>query len=276
MRQSSPSPSSPSPPSSAMAASDEDPDTDPDTDPARISARVVDMLARLHVLVVGPGLGRDPLMQETVARVLAAARERRLPVVVDADALALVARAPELVMGWREAVLTPNVAEFGRLWRGVFGDDGKKGVVEEGEGEGEGGPGARVEALSRALGGVTIVQKGATDYISDGGGGNTLAVDVPGGLKRSGGQGDTLTGSIATLLAWRKAYLDGLWDHGGGLRHEELLGLAAFGGAAITRVSLSRPPSPLPPPSWLTNPPCCRKAPASPSRSTGVLCRPAT
>ncbi|KAI1497209.1 H-hydrate dehydratase [Biscogniauxia marginata] len=198
-----------------------------DTDPAHISRRIINLLPRLHVLVVGPGLGRDPLMQDTVARVLAAARERRMPAVMDADALALVLSRPELVMGWREVVLTPNVVEFGRLWKGIVADGGHGGNVSEDN------EAARVEKLSRALGGVTIVQKGARDLISNGD--STLVVDLPGGLKRSGGQGDTLTGSIATFLGWRKAYLDGLWEHGGKLGEEELLGLAAFGGAAVTR-----------------------------------------
>ena len=58
-----------------------------------------------------------------------------------------------------------------------------------------------------------------------------------GGLKRSGGQGDTLTGSLGTFLAWRKAYLDRIWDHDGELDSVELLALAAFGGSSVTRVS---------------------------------------
>ncbi|KAI1815320.1 H-hydrate dehydratase [Poronia punctata] len=196
-----------------------------DKDAEQVSGRIIDMLPRLHVLVIGPGLGRDPLMQETCARVLAAARKSKIPVVLDADALAIVIKTPELVMGWREVVLTPNVVEFGRLWKGVFPDDQQQ---QDNKSES-----AQVEALSKALGGVTIVQKGGKDLISNGE--TTLVVDLKGGLKRSGGQGDTLTGSIATFLAWRKAYMDKLWDHGGHLEEAETLSLAAFGGAAITR-----------------------------------------
>ncbi|KAI1376205.1 Ribokinase-like protein [Hypoxylon crocopeplum] len=213
------SPAHPSPPGSGSSSA-------ADTDPEQVSGRIIDMLPRLHVLVVGPGLGRDPLMHETCARVLAAARERKMPVVLDADALAIVLKSPELVMGWREVVLTPNVVEFGRLWKGIKADS------KEEAGSGADSPG-QVEALSQALGGVTIVQKGGADFISNGD--STLTVDLQGGLKRSGGQGDTLTGSIATMLAWRKAYLDKLWDHDGKLSEEETLGLAAFGGAAVTR-----------------------------------------
>ena len=98
----------------------------------------------------------------------------------------------------------------------------------------EGGKAA--ETLSKAFGGVTIIQKGAKDYISNGE--HTFVSDIEGGLKRSGGQGDTLTGSLATFLGWRKAYLDKLWDHDGDLDAAELLALAAFGGSSITRVRL--------------------------------------
>ena len=194
-------------------------------DPSQVASGIIAMLPRLHVLVVGPGLGRDPLMLDTVSAVLSAARARDLPVVLDADALQVVQRAPDLVRGWRTAVLTPNVVEFGRLC-------GALGVSADEAGG--------VEALARALGGVTIIQKGKVDVVSDGS--VTRVVDLRGGRKRSGGQGDTLTGAIGTFLAWRKAYLDGIWDVDGGLSGDEMVGLAAFGGSAVTRVRFFFPP----------------------------------
>lgn len=163
-------------------------------------------------------------------RVIRAARQRGMPVVLDADALLLVAREPELVKGYGLAVLTPNVVEFGRLTKALGVDEL---VVEAKEREGEE---AKVETLAKALGGVMVLQKGRVDRLSDGK--TTLTVDSPGGKKRSGGQGDTLTGCIATFLGWRKAYLDGLWEAGRELPEEELVGLAVFGGSAVTRVSL--------------------------------------
>ncbi|KAF1992101.1 Ribokinase-like protein [Aulographum hederae CBS 113979] len=188
---------------------------------ASIADAVKSMLPRLHVIVIGPGLGRDPLMQDTCASVISAAREQNIPFVLDADGLYLAQTRPELVQGCRECVLTPNVVEFGRLAKA-------KGVDVS-----EGNPEDLCAKLSRAFGGVLIIQKGAKDLISDGE--TTLVSDGEGGRKRSGGQGDTLTGSIATLLAYRKAYLDKLWDHGGELGKEETLRLAAFGGSAVTR-----------------------------------------
>ncbi|WYZ42584.1 hypothetical protein EsH8_VI_000283 [Colletotrichum jinshuiense] len=208
-----------------------------DADADQISRPIIDMLSRLHVLVIGPGLGRDPLMQDTVARVIRAAREKSIPLVLDADALLVVQKDPSLVRGYALAVLTPNVVEFSRLCQTLKVDEEK--AKEKAEGGGEEKETAKVEALARALDGVTIVQKGSKDFISNGQ--DTLIVDLEGGLKRSGGQGDTLTGSIATFLGWRHAYLNGLWDTGDQtLAEDELVRLAAFGGSAITRESSRR------------------------------------
>ena len=186
-----------------------------------VAKEVVGMLSRLHVIVIGPGLGRDKLMQDTCARVIQEARKRGIPFVLDADGLFLAQTRPELVDGCTECILTPNVVEFGRLAKA-------KGIdINEGD------PTELCAKLAKAFGGVTIIQKGAKDYISNGT--HTLVSEGEGGLKRSGGQGDTLTGSLATLLAYRKAYLDKIWDHEGDLSPMETLALAAYGGSAVTR-----------------------------------------
>ncbi|KAL7912152.1 Ribokinase-like protein [Trichoderma velutinum] len=197
---------------------------DEDSNPDHVARKIIDMLGRLHVLVVGPGLGRDPLMQATVARVIRAARESNMPVVLDADALQVVQNDPDVIRGYKYAVLTPNVVEFKRLCDAL--------KIDVGQQSSETG---KVETLAKELGGVTIIQKGYKDFISNGK--VTLVSDLEGGKKRSGGQGDTLTGAVATFLGWRKAYLDGLWkDHEQpSLDADEMMGLAAFGGSAVTR-----------------------------------------
>ena len=60
--------------------------------------------------------------------------------------------------------------------------------------------------MSQELGDVVILQKGAQDIISNGR--RTEISNVPGGLKRCGGQGDILSGTVATFLAWGKFYED--------------------------------------------------------------------
>lgn len=146
--------------------------------------------------------------------------------VLDADALLLICNDPDLVRGYQEAVLTPNVVEFERLAKAL---NIEKEVAKEGKET------DRVERLARELGGVMVLQKGGKDHLSNGT--VTYSVDLEGGKKRSGGQGDTLTGSIATFLGWRKAYHEGLWDVKHKMKEEETAGLAVFGGSVITRVS---------------------------------------
>lgn len=197
-------------------------------DPATAAAVAVPIIAlfpRLHVLVIGPGLGRDQLMQDTVAVVIRAARRANLSLVLDADALFTIQNDPDLIRGYKDCVLTPNVVEFGRLAKALGVDaDGQANDEDAGKG---------CEALAQALGGVVIVRKGRQDWISNGE--HTFVSDLQGGRKRSGGQGDTLTGCIGTLLAWRKLYLEHAWDTHGKFSESETLTLAAWGGSAITR-----------------------------------------
>lgn len=184
---------------------------------------IIDMLPRLHVLVIGPGLGRDSVTHRQVKAVIEAAKKNDppIPMVLDADALLLVQSDPELIKGYPEVILTPNVMEFQRLAKAcgldLQGDKTKQ-----------------CQELAKFLGGVCIIQKGPHDYISQGEA--TTVSDFKGGLKRSGGQGDTLTGSLGTFLGWRQIYHEGLWDVGEEpMSRPETLLVAAFAGSAITR-----------------------------------------
>lgn len=193
------------------------PDPLPVTD---IAPKIASLLTNLHAVVIGPGLGRDQLMQDTVAEIIKDARKLNVALVLDADALWLVQQRPELIQGYKECVLTPNVVEFARLAKAVGAETPDTGKVG-------------CEKLAEALGGVMIVRKGKEDWISNGR--VSVVGDGEGGRKRSGGQGDTLTGSIGTFLAYRNIYHEGAWDTEGNLSRDETLMLAAWGGSAITR-----------------------------------------
>ena len=195
------------------------------TTAAALAHPIIALFPHLHVLVIGPGLGRDPLMQDTVVEIIRAARRANLSLVLDADALFTIQNNPDLIRGYEECVLTPNVVEFGRLAKAL-------GVDADGEPNDEDAE-KGCQALAQALGGVVIVRKGRQDWISNGE--HTIVSDLQGGRKRSGGQGDTLTGCIGTLLAWRKLYLEHAWDTHGKFSKSETLTLAAWGGSAITR-----------------------------------------
>ena len=84
-------------------------------DQHEIKSELESLIDRLHALVIGPGLGRAEHMQEYARVAIAAARERKKYIVLDADGLWLIQKHPEYVKGYRKAVLTPNVVEFERL-----------------------------------------------------------------------------------------------------------------------------------------------------------------
>lgn len=85
---------------------------------AQAKEQLKSIMSRLHVLVIGPGLGRDEFMQSCAREALIMAKEMDIGVVVDADGLWLLNSEPELVKGWQgvpRVILTPNVMEFKRL-----------------------------------------------------------------------------------------------------------------------------------------------------------------
>ncbi|KAJ3150816.1 hypothetical protein HDU89_002812 [Geranomyces variabilis] len=161
--------------------------------------RVEAMLSRLHVLIIGPGLSRDEVMGEMTSKIIKKARENKIPLVIDADGLFLIQSNPDLIKGYPLAILTPNVNEFKRLCEALkvpFEDKDKDTAAQN---------------LSKALGNVTILQKGGKDIISNGN--EVIECSAEGSPRRCGGQGDLLSGACATFLAWGKNYQAKAWDH---------------------------------------------------------------
>ncbi|ODO04828.1 ATP-dependent (S)-NAD(P)H-hydrate dehydratase [Cryptococcus amylolentus CBS 6273] len=185
---------------------------DPKKSDAEIKEAMKGILSRLHVLIIGPGLGRDEHMQNCGRIAFELARDMdQMGVVVDADGLWLV---QAMVMGWPgvpRIILTPNVMEFKRL-------------CEKMEIDPKASPETLCPKLASALGNLTIVQKGPTDIISNGlvipssllpdekNQQEILQNTVEGGLKRVGGQGDILSGSTGVLLAWGSEWVRGTYE----------------------------------------------------------------
>lgn len=185
------------------------------------------LLDRLHVLVIGPGLGRDDDMQNWAKWAIEKARERGLGLVLDADALWLVQTKPDVVRNYPQAVLTPNHVEFQRLLKACsIKDDGHQTDL--------------ATRLSTALGGCTILQKAAADIIARDGS-EPITIDCEGSPKRCGGQGDVLSGVVGTWLAWGKCYYDRQKQNPNKLEDEmkitpeEIPLIAASVGAEVTR-----------------------------------------
>jgi len=147
--------------------------------------RVEQMMDSLHALVIGPGLGRCPLVLEAASRIIKIAMNQNVPLVIDADALFLLTLPPyqDVLKGSPSSgassvvVLTPNIMELRRL-----------------EGHEENWDKDR----------VIVIRKGQQDTILHhvDGCAKEIECSEDGGLKRSGGIGDILAGTIGTFLAW--------------------------------------------------------------------------
>jgi ATP-dependent NAD(P)H-hydrate dehydratase len=169
-------------------------------------SQVEGMFDRMHVLVIGPGLGRCPLVLQSTAEIITRARKANLPMVLDADGLFLLTQ-PEtrnILTGYKRVVLTPNVAEYGRLLHSLRD--------KEDDDEDDDDIQPQLSTLEKLLEGNVIVKKGQYDELSsvvqtfhDGVSSvkrHDMVCEEMGGLKRSGGIGDVLAGTLGTFVAW--------------------------------------------------------------------------
>jgi len=82
---------------------------------AEICKQVSPWLSRLTSIVIGPGLGRDKLVQKTVICILEEVKKLGLPVVIDGDALYFISLDLNIIKNYKDAILTPNTVEYERL-----------------------------------------------------------------------------------------------------------------------------------------------------------------
>lgn len=166
-----------------------------------INAKIHALLKRVDVVLVGPGLGRADNILDQAAQIIELAKENSLPLIIDADGLSLVQQRPDLVREYKanSVYLTPNVMEFHRLLESV----GIKLSFEESKQQ-------SALTLTEHFNGAYVLKKGKHDFLS--GPEFTRRVLLDGGLRRVSGQGDILSGCMATFVAWTKLYEKKGWD----------------------------------------------------------------
>jgi len=152
---------------------------------AELEPAAVEALEWADAIVVGPGMGREPL--DARRTFLAAALSRRpVPTVLDADALHLV--TPELLTpSSRPLVLTPHVGEF----RALVGD-----ALADQAANDRWGAAARAASKLKA----TVLLKGVPTVIADLRGPVHVVASGNPGLA-TGGSGDLLAGFVGAFLA---------------------------------------------------------------------------
>jgi hydroxyethylthiazole kinase-like uncharacterized protein yjeF len=155
---------------------------DGSADPAQIDFDA--LLEKISLVAIGPGLGQSEASEQFVLTML---EKAQVPLVVDADALNILAKHPDKIDGrGRAMVLTPHPGEMGRL-AGISTKEVQ----------------ARREPLAREFAvrhGVTLVLKGWRTLIAHPDG--SMAINTTGnpGMAK-GGSGDILTGIVAAMVA---------------------------------------------------------------------------
>jgi hydroxyethylthiazole kinase-like uncharacterized protein yjeF len=161
---------------------------------------------KVNACVIGPGAGIGERTRDFVAAILAAKRH----VVLDADALTSFAGAPSDLFGAIKAapdthvVLTPHLGEFGRIFKGLGGEDH---------------PPSKVDLVRQAavLAGAVVLLKGPDTVVASPDGRAAIAANAPPWLATAG-SGDVLAGIIGGFLAQGvpafEAACIGVWMHG--------------------------------------------------------------
>lgn len=145
-------------------------------------SKIKPWLERLHAVLIGPGLGRDPNTFQVVGSIIQECKKLKKPLVIDADGLFYLNDNFDIIKDYpSNVVLTPNIMELSRL---VKGEDYRE----------------KCNELFNKCPKLTIVRKGPEDVIF-----NKIFeanVSAGGSGRRSGGQGDLLAGCLSTLLVW--------------------------------------------------------------------------
>ncbi len=136
------------------------------------------LLRHATVVAIGPGLGQDAWAKAMLARVL----DYNIPIVVDADALNLLAGESAHKSSW---VLTPHPGEAARLLKSSAKD------VQENRLR-------SVQALQEQYGGVAVLKGNGTLVAKE----KNVSICTAGNPgMATGGMGDVLTGIISGLIA---------------------------------------------------------------------------
>jgi len=146
--------------------------------PAERESEIKFLIEKATVIAVGPGLGQS----EWAATLLATAINSEKPLVVDADALNLLAIEPHQRDNW---ILTPHPGEAARLLDIT---------VEEVQVDRF----SAVQKIAEKYGGTVVLKGNGSLIYSDG---ITYLCDKGNPGMASGGMGDVLTGIISSLLA---------------------------------------------------------------------------
>lgn len=182
---------------------------------SKFSSKIRSLLLKMDVIVIGPGLGREPETLHLISDVIEDCKNLEKPLVIDADGLYAIYKNTSLIKNYPcpGVIMTPNLREANELMAAVSRNDSNW--------------------YSYWGDCVAVLVKGEKDqfytnlttysWIATGGGSG----------RRVGGQGDILSGALGTYYHWAlKAEL---------CKNESQIQLAqsvaAYAAAKLTRLS---------------------------------------
>jgi NAD(P)H-hydrate epimerase len=143
--------------------------------------QVLGLTGLVDAVLIGSGIGRDPLSQEAVRDFV---KECNKSMVIDADAFSALSVDPGLLKG-KKGIVTPHSREFATLFGKALSRDLEERATEVKD--------------AASLIGMTVLVKGMIDVISDGKRIKFNRTGNPG--MTVGGTGDVLAGICVGLLA---------------------------------------------------------------------------
>ena len=159
----------------------------------------------IHAVCIGPGLGRHPIVFSIMSKVIQNAMESKLVLVLDADALYMLSLAEykillcELLL-YDKCVMTPNLMEMKRITDALSSSSSTTPSSTSSSSSSSSNSGVHKLQNNSNI----IIQKGVIDTINN----NicTMQCEEEGGLKRCGGIGDVLSGSVTAFMAWNSIF----------------------------------------------------------------------
>ena len=147
------------------------------------------LLAKSTVVVIGPGLGQSAWSEQMLQRTFMEAKNRNLPVVLDADGLNLLSKLKFSVGTPKKMVSTPHPGEAARLLNKEVNEiqsDRFKSVI----------------SLQKKLGSVSVLKGSGSLVCFARGGKQEIGISGAGNAGMAkGGMGDVLAGLIGSFIS---------------------------------------------------------------------------
>ncbi|XP_047031456.1 ATP-dependent (S)-NAD(P)H-hydrate dehydratase-like [Helicoverpa zea] len=150
----------------------------------KYASKIRSLIPKMDVIVIGPGLGREPETVHLITDIIQDCKNLGKPLVIDADGLYVVSKNTSVIKNYPcpGVVLTPNLREANRLMDAVSKNDSNW--------------------YSYWGDCVAVLVKGEKDHFNTNMTVYSWIATGGGSGRRVGGQGDILSGALATFYHW--------------------------------------------------------------------------